>query len=85
MAVSGQPLPAQTHPLLQCNTPFRACCHFRYRHGKIYVDEIIDDKDEETEMEQMTFVRHARRLIAGKVDVSGLVWAGPNSEKMDLV
>jgi phosphoribosyl-dephospho-CoA transferase len=54
-------------------------------HGKIYVDEKIDHKDEKAEVEQATLERHARRLLAVEFDVPGSVWAGPNSERMDLV
>jgi len=85
MAVSGRIPPAQAYPLLQCSTPFRACCHVGHWHGKIYVDVKIDHKDEEAEVEQATLVRHARRLLAGKFDLPGSVRAGPNSERMDLV
>jgi hypothetical protein len=55
------------------------------RRGKIYVDVKIDHKDEEAEVEQATLVRHARCLQAGEFDLLGFVWAGPNSERMDLV
>jgi len=85
MAVSGRLPPAQTYPLLQCSTPFRACCYVGDWRGKIYVDVKIDHKDEEAEVEQATLVRHARRLLAGEFDLPGSVWAGPNSERMDLV
>jgi len=85
MAVSGRIPPAQAYPLLQCSTPFRACCYVGHWHGKIYVDVKIDHKDEEAEVEQATLVCHARRLQAGEFDLPGSVWAGPNSERMDLV
>lgn len=78
MGVSGRQPTAQTYTLLQCSTPFRACCHVGHRHGKIYVDEKIDEKDEVTQVEQATRVRHARRLMFGEVDVPGSMWAGPN-------
>jgi len=85
MAVSGRLPPAQTYLLLQCSTPFWACCYVGRWHGKIYVGVKIDHKDEEAEVEQATLVRHARRLLAGEFDLPGSVWAGPNSERMDLV
>jgi hypothetical protein len=85
MAVSGRIPPAQAYPLLQCSTPFRACCYVGDWRGKIYVDVKIDHKDEEAEVEQATLVRHARCLLAGEVYVPGSVRACPNSEKMDLV
>jgi len=85
MAVSGRIPPAQTYPLLQCSTPFRACCHVGDWRGKIYVDVKIDHKDEEAEVEQAKLLSHAHCLQAGEFDVPGSVWAGLNSERMDLV
>ena len=85
MAVSGRLPPAQTYPLLQCSTPFWACCHVGGRRGKIYVDVKIDHKDEEAVVQQATRVGHARCLQADEFDLLGSVWAGPNSERMDLV
>jgi len=46
---------------------------------KIYVNTKVNDKDGEvTNREQATLERHARRLLAGEVDVPGSLRAGQN-------